>query len=181
MLQFCCGDYTVHISVGPLPATYSDYLEHAALSEDLGIRSSDGTALFFAVQSRALNWPELAVALRFEPEPQQGFHPGFLLIPEYHLIVVGAGTRLLAYGLSPVRQLWEDCADVGFWQWKRHGDIVFMSAELEFAAWDVQGRKLWSTFVEPPWGYQVDEGEVTLNVMGRISHFNAASGPVVHS
>lgn len=177
MLEFCCGDYAVQVSVGALPVAYSSYLEHAALGEDLGIRSSDGTVLFFATQSRASPWPELAVALRFDPEPQQGFHPGFLLIPEHHLILVGAGTRLLAYGLSPARQLWEDVVEVGFWGWRRHGDIVLMSAELEFAAWDLQGQKQWSTYVEPPWSYQVDDGEVKLDVMGRISRFNAASGP----
>jgi hypothetical protein len=178
MLEFCSGDYAVYVSVGTLPVTYSDYLQRAALSMDFGIRSDDGTALFFAVQGRTSRWPELAVVMRFEPEPGQGFHPGFLLIPEHHLIFVGAGTRLLAYGLSPLRHLWEDVADVGFWRWRRHGDIVLMSAELEFAAWDIHGGKLWSTFVEPPWSYQVEDGEVTLDVMGSISRFNAATGPM---
>ena len=135
--------------------------------------------MFFAVQSRTAGWPELAVAMRFEPEPAQGFHPGFLLIPEQHVIFVGAGTRLIAYRLSPVRRLWEDEAELGFWRWRRHGEIVLMSAELEFAAWNTQGQKLWSTFVEPPWHYDVDGEEIVLDVMGRTSRFSAASGPGV--
>jgi hypothetical protein len=175
MLSFCCGQYTVSASIGGLPLIYSSFVEHALLNEDLGIRSSDGTALFFAVKSG--NWPELVVALHFEPGPDSGFHPEFLLIPERHLILVGAGTCLLAYELSPVRRLWEDFTEVGFWGWRRHGDIVLMSAELEFAAWDINGRKLWSSFVEPPWSYDIRGDRVELDVMGRKSSFVAAIGP----
>ena len=68
-------------------------------------------------------------------------------------------------------------SDVGFWGWRRHGDIVLMSAELEFAAWDVSGRKLWSTFVEPPWSYEILGDRVELDVMGRKSSFVAGIGP----
>lgn len=177
MLRFCCGQYTVSASIGELPLMYSNFVEHALLNEDFGIRSGDGTALFFAVGSSSGNWPELVVALRFQPGPEGGFHPGFLLIPERHLILIGAGTCLLAYELSPVRRLWEEVAEVGFWGWRRHGDIVLMSAELEFAAWDIDGRKLWSTFVEPPWSYEILGDRVELDVMGRKSSFVAAIGP----
>jgi len=52
-----------------------------------------------------------------------------------------------------------------------------MSAELEMAAWDTRARKLWSTFVEPPWDYQVDGGLVHLDVMGTRSDLPIASGP----
>jgi hypothetical protein len=91
MIRFCCGQYSVSASVGELPSMYSHYVEHAVLNEDFGIRSGDGTALFFSVASNSGNWPELVVALRFEPSPEGGFDPGFLLIPERHLILVGAG------------------------------------------------------------------------------------------
>ena len=33
---------------------------------------------------------------------------------------------------------------------------MLMLAELEFAAWDLKGKKMWSTFVEPPWVYDVN-------------------------
>jgi hypothetical protein len=52
-----------------------------------------------------------------------------------------------------------------------------MSAELEFAAWDINGRKLWSTFVEPPWSYEIRGDQVELDVMGRKSTFVLAIGP----
>jgi hypothetical protein len=177
LLSFGGGQYTVSASVGALPPMYSTFVGHAVLHEDFGIRAADGTALYFAVGSGSRNWPELVVVLRFEPGPEAGFHPGFLLIPESHLVFVGAGTCLLAYRLSPVRRLWEDVADFGFWGWKRHGDIVLMSAELELAAWDIGGRKLWSTFVEPPWNYDVQGDRVELDVMGVKSSFFATIGP----
>jgi hypothetical protein len=52
-----------------------------------------------------------------------------------------------------------------------------MSAETEFAAWDVNGQKLWSTFVEPPWSYKIRGDRVELDEMGRESSFVAAIGP----
>jgi hypothetical protein len=91
-------------------------------------------------------------------------------------VFVGAGTSLLAYRLSNVVQrLWEDVADFGFWEWRRHGDLVLMSAETELAAWDIHGRKRWATFVEPPWSYEVHGDRLNLDVMGRKSSFVAAS------
>ena len=79
-----------------------------------------------------------------------GFDPGLLLVPETGVLFLGAGERLLAYGLDQPRRLWEDTAEVGFWGWGRFGETVLMSAELELAAWDTSGRKLWTTSVEPP-------------------------------
>jgi hypothetical protein len=83
----------------------------------------------------------------------------------------------LAYDLQRLLRLWTDQADTGFWQWKRHGDTVVMSAELELAAWDTLGRKLWTTFVEPPWSYEVRDRVVHLDVIGARSVFPLASGP----
>jgi hypothetical protein len=176
MLRFCCDQYTVHASMGAPPLMYPDFAEHAILSEDFRGRADDGTSLFFAVDSGQSDWPELVVALRFAG-PEGGFEPGFLLIPERRLLLVGAGTCLLAYELMPVRRLWEDVADEGFWRWRRHGDIVLMQAELEFAAWDINGQKLWSTFVEPPWSYEIHGDQVALDVMGKRSRFAIATGP----
>lgn len=52
-----------------------------------------------------------------------------------------------------------------------------MAAELELAAWDIRARKLWTTFVEPPWDYAVRDGIVHLDVMGSESTFALATGP----
>jgi hypothetical protein len=70
----------------------------------------------------------------------------------------------------------EDVTD-GFWEWRRHGDIVLMSAELELSAWAINGRKLWSKHVEPPWSYEIRDDRVELDVMGERSNFVVAIGP----
>ncbi len=53
-----------------------------------------------------------------------------------------------------------------------------MSAELELAAWDLQGKKLWSTFVEPPWDHEVQGNQIELDVMGKKSRFAVKTGTV---
>ncbi len=55
--------------------------------------------------------------------------------------------------------------------------MVVMSAEPEIAAWDVHGRKLWTTFVEPPWDHTVRDGVLHLDVMGTESSFPLIGGP----
>ncbi|HLN65513.1 MAG TPA: hypothetical protein VK464_28650 [Symbiobacteriaceae bacterium] len=176
VLHFSCGSYSVRASVGGLPSLYSSYVQHAALCEEIGVSSSEGTALFVAVTDGTSEWPNLVVSQRFEPGLDSGFDPGIRLVPETHLLLIGAGTRLLAYDLQDQRRLWEDYADCGFWGWHQHGDVILMAAELELAAWDIRGNKLWSTFVEPPWGYTVHGGEVRLDVMGTISVFPLRTG-----
>jgi hypothetical protein len=95
------------------------------------------------------------------------------------VLFAGAGTRLLAYSLRDrPRRLWEDTAGwCGFWHWSLHGQCVLMAAELELAAWDTSGAKLWSTLVEPPWSYDVAGGQVHLDVMGAKTRFPVVCGP----
>lgn len=52
-----------------------------------------------------------------------------------------------------------------------------MAAELELSAWDIQGKKLWSSFAEPPWSFSVVEGQVCLDVMETKSTFGLHQGP----
>lgn len=177
VFRFTCGDYTVSATMGQTPTVDSAMLEHASLHDDFGVTGPEGTALVVTVERASEKWPHLVVSQRFDPGPQAGFHPGTLLIPENDLLLLGAGTRLLAYDLSAPRRLWQDAADTGFWGWKRHGDLVLMSAELELAAWDLRGKKLWTTFVEPPWDYTVRGDQLDLDVMGRRSSFAAMLGP----
>jgi len=177
MIRFTCGDYTVSASLGGPPAIYDRYVEHALLHDNLGMSGVDGSEFVVLVEGVASNWPELVCAQRFSPGLDAAFYPSLLLIPESHLLFVGAGTRLLAYDLRTPRRLWEDEAEMGFWAWKRHDGVIIMSAELEFAAWDIQGKKLWTTFVEPPWEYRVIGSKVELNVMGHPSSFELHTGP----
>jgi hypothetical protein len=52
-----------------------------------------------------------------------------------------------------------------------------MAAECELAARDTSGKKLWTTFVEPPWSYRVEADQVLLDVMGTKSTFRIQTGP----
>lgn len=79
-----------------------------------------------------------------------------LLVPETHLLFVGAGERLVAFDLEGPGLLWIDRADTGFHRWMRHEDIIVMSAELDLSAWDTHSSKLWAAYVEPPWEYHVE-------------------------
>ncbi len=162
------------------PTLESSYREHAELRDDFDeLERGDGSGYFFSAIGRGNeDWPALVVTQWFSPSVG-GFSPGVLVIPERQVAFIGAGTRLLCYGRPADRwiRLWEDEPAVGFWGWRRHGDVVVMSAEIEMAAWNVSGEKLWTTFVEPPWSYEVIEGTVQLDVMGTVSSFPLETGP----
>ena len=174
MFSTSFGDYSVLCSAG-LPEIYSHFVERARLTEEFDLRESDGEICFVGV-ARDSSWPFLVVAQHYLPAGG-GFHPGILIVAETNVAFVGAGERLLAYDLVAPKRLWEDAADCGFWSWARHDSYVLMSAELELAAWDLDGTKLWSTFVEPPWEYEVRAGQVELDVMGNRSSFPVRLGP----
>ena len=176
VFQFSCGQYRVDMAMGEPPHSYSTLSSRARLSEQFELDGS-GNPLFLTAALADAEEPLVAVAQRFDPGPESGFQPGILIVPETALLLVGAGLRLIAYDLQEARRLWLDEADFGFWGWRRHADIILMSAELELAAWDLHGRKLWTTFVEPPWQYEVRAGEVILDIMGNSSRFPIVSGP----
>lgn len=148
----------------------AEYVEEVALPDEDGY-------VFVGVESPGDDWPNLMISQTFSPAVG-GFSPGVLVVPETQRVFVGAGTRLLCYrsdeGQS-ARQ-WRDDAGIGSWGWRLHGDVVVMSAELELAAWTTAGEKLWTTFVEPPWSYSVEDSMVRLEVMGVISEFPLRRG-----
>src|SRR5665213_3435133 len=151
MFTSTVGYYDISIQRGSLPNIYGDYRKHATLTDEFALRPHEGELCFLSV-SRGQHWPVLVVAQRFELA-EAGFDPAAILIPESGVLFIGAGRRLLAYRLDPPQRLCEDATDAGFWEWSRQGDVVLMSAELELAAWDLAGRKLWSMPLEPAWEY----------------------------
>ena len=158
-----------------LPQTFDAYCSKARLIETFDFKHSDGD-LCFAAAGPQEQWPSVVIAQRFEPA-QGGFDPGVAFIADTSLFLVGAGTRLLAYDLKRAVRLWEDVAEVGFWHWSVYPDAVLMSAELELAAWDRLGTKLWSRFVEPPWSFRVIDDRVHLDVMGVETDFPITGPP----
>lgn len=172
------GDYNIVVGTRP-PGLPGQYLTHAQLVENFPVADDRSSVGYCFVAVGTGDWPQLVVTQRFTPAGH-GFAPGLLLVPETATLFIGAGTRLLGYHRDITGE-WQttfvDEADTGFWAWRQHGDLVFMSAELELAAWTTNGTKLWSTFVEPPWSYQLAGDEVHLDVMGTHSAFNKHTGP----
>ena len=175
MFRISIGYYLLQVERGTLPALYAKYTQRAILSEEFDLRNPEREHCFVSV-SRASDWPQLVVAQTFSPS-SGGFDPGVIIVQETETLFIGAGERLLAYRLSPFERLWEDTCELGFLGWMQHGQYVLMRAEVELAAWDCFGQKLWSTFAEPPWDYRVEENRVQLDVMGTKSEFDLAKGP----
>jgi hypothetical protein len=175
MFNIAIDNYNLLCVHDGLPNLYNEYCKHAVLSEHFNITASEGKSCFLGVEKDG-GWPFLVIAQRFD-DACNSFYPGALLVTETKLLFVGAGERILAYKLDPPARLWEDQANCGFWNWQRFGNTIVMSAELELAAWNIAGKKLWTMFVEPPWDYTVIDGIVTVDVMGSKSQFNLESGP----
>lgn len=132
----------------------------------LGVGLSDGSWPFLILRhSGTLPWDPDTLRL------------DVVLIPETDTLFVGCSTTVCAYDLRQPTRLWTDTTEIAFLGWQRHGEAVVMSAELELAAWDLQGRKLWSTFVEPPCDYTVVDNKVHLMVMDVLMTFPLMSGP----
>lgn len=169
------GEYHLLVDT-ELPTLFNQYVERAGFVDTIHLEAADGASFFVAVHNTG-DWPEVVIALRYQPAGY-GFTPGVLFVPETKVLFLGAGTTLLSYALDGTcRRLWIDEAELGFWRWKRSGNRVVMSAELELAVWDITGEKLWTTFVEPPWSYHVDGSSIRLDVMGTISKFPIDTGP----
>ena len=180
MFSISLGEYEAYCQGDGLPEMMlEDYRRRAAFAEHFEEpKAEDASRCFVAVRRRGAGWPHLVVTQRYSPAAC-GFVPGLLLVSEAHRLFIGAGCRLLAYDLSRPARLWEDVADTGFWSWSRYDEVVLMAAELEIAAWDIRGSKLWSRFVEPPWEYRVDGRVVVLDVMGTISRLDLWGGQPV--
>lgn len=169
--------WMIHAGHG-LPAAYDLYRRHAMLCEEISSPGGGENGVFFlAVTAAGEPWPRLVVTQDGGPV-LGGTGPGVALMPQAATLFSGIGSRLLAWSLRDrPRRLWEDTAELGFWHWSVHDHVVLMAAEVEFAAWDLAGAKLWSAFVEPPWSYQVTGDRIDLDVMGRKSAFPASTGP----
>lgn len=183
MAQVAIGEWTIDIYVDAPPTTYDWYVENALLTEEFDLKSRDGRYCFVSVArldaSVREHWkPLLTVAQRYSPDDRAGFQPGLLIAPETSRVFVGAGERLLAYDLRKPMRLWEDHTE-GFWGWGRYADYVWMAAELEFAVWTLDGTKLWSAFVSPPWDSHFSDGLVTLSDSDRTRTLRMADGTQV--
>jgi hypothetical protein len=173
MFRIAIGEYELCCQSNGLPSMSADYQRHANLSESFESTDEHDSWCFTSV-ARHGEWPFLVVTQQYSSPGV--FNPGMLLVQESNLLFLGAGSRLLAYDLSLSVRLWEDRTDCGLWYWSRHEQFVLMAAELELAAWDLAGNKLWSQFVEPPWEYKVAGDVIRLDVMGNVSKLRLSDG-----
>jgi hypothetical protein len=172
--------FVVLVATRP-PELLGQYLSHATVVDEFAAEDERTVSgyCFIGVKLGLQDWPRLVVSQRFSPAGY-GFAPGVLLVPATGRLFIGAGTRLLGYHLDDSgawQRSFVDEADVGFLSWRQHGDVILMSAELELAAWTASGEKLWRTFVEPPWSYELVGDDVHLDVMGSRTTFSKHTGP----
>lgn len=169
------------ITIGEYKLDYIDdsflaiYGNRAQLVDEVDLTLEEGSVFTLAVSITGEN-PRLALEQKFFPV-DYGAVPGLLLIPETAVLFIGAGRRLVAYNLAEPARLWLDEPDGTFWRWRQHGNVVVMSASHEVAAWNTQGRKLWSQLVEPLWNYEIIDNLIRINVLNRSVEFPLASGP----
>ncbi|MEM8980229.1 MAG: hypothetical protein AAGD04_12145 [Pseudomonadota bacterium] len=158
-----------------MPSLYSLYVENADFIDEIDHLNSEGHFYFLGISKGDANqeWPSLVSVQRYD-YAYTSISPGILLVPDTSLVFVGAGTRLLCYDLKKQARLWEEEAYLGFWGWSQAAEYVLLSAECEFAVWDQYGKKLWSTFVEPPWSFEVKGEIVELDVMGSLKNLRLA-------
>ena len=175
MFTVTVGQYAVSVQQGTLPTIYRDYKIHAKLADEFALLPHAGELCFVCV-SDSRHWPTLVITQRYEPA-EAGYDPAVLLVPETHTLFIGAGRRLLAYRVDTPQRLWEDVTEAGFWEWNQYDDTVLMSGELELAAWNLRGEKLWTMPLRPAWDYHVDHGQVHVDQQGRKSVFALREGP----
>ena len=177
MYQINIDEYVLHLT-NAFPEIYYAYHKNALFVDNMFHEDDEGEVLYVAL-AKGSDWPFLITIQKYQPGPAVGFHPGILLIPETQLLLIGAGTRLLAYTWSTPKKLWEEYLLSGFWSWRHYQDIVLMASETELAAWDIYGNKLWNTAVEPPWTYSVENDDILhLHVMDVEQSFSLRTGPM---
>ena len=175
MIKVAIGKYKLLLTYNGLPSIYDHYVKHARLFDEFDLGEPNTDLCFVGIGADG-DWPSLVVAQSYSPSIA-GFHPGVLIVPETQRVFIGAGTRLLLYDFTHCQRLWQDEAELVFLAWQQHDDFVVLTAETELATWTTKGDKLWTTYVEPPWEYQVENGLIKLDVMGKQSSFPIETGP----
>jgi hypothetical protein len=168
------GSYELLVHPRSQPNMWNLNTKRARIVENIDDSYNNPLTCFIVVNK---NNKGCLFALKLTFEPQGGVYPGVVLIPETDVLFIGAGETLLAYRLDEPSKLWHDTNDAGFHSWARYDDVIVMSAELEVAAWNIRGEKLWSMYVEPPYGYTVKNGIVHMDRMEGKLEFPLEAGP----
>ncbi len=177
MQRFSIGKYTITSAEGSLPPLYETYKKHAQFVDERNLHSPDGDPSFASIRTPDApdTWDDIILYDR--PTVKDfGFDPGYLIVPETDRLFTGVGERISCYDLKARKLLWDDIAEWGFWRWTYHGNYVAMSAELGFGLWSIDGVKMWSRFVEPPWSYDILDDRVRLTIMDVVTEHDITTG-----
>ena len=154
----------------------SRYIDNAVVVETIPTFDEDyGEYIYYGISDSG-PYPDLIIEGIYSPASVSGFYPEILIIPETDILFLGAGEIVQIWKLSPYVKLHEEFPNCGFWHWSQYNDVVLMSGELELSCWSIEGKKLWSKFVEPPWHYTVENGKVTTDIMNHKESFDIYTG-----
>lgn len=173
-MKFNYGKYELTIHIEDEPAGFKEWLQSADFTDVEDFRK-DETPIYVRVYHE-LSEEVFVIVFSSNPIGYAGFEPGFLVIPESQTLFIGAGTRAKTYNLKFKRKQFEKEFSCGFWGWARHKNLVIMQEELEFGVYTLNGLEKWSTFVEPPWEYEIEGDWVKLDVMGNVSYRHLETG-----
>ncbi len=159
MLTITVDDYTISTIDGdphgwPFPWQGSG----AKITERLEIAGDTGTWCGLKISHR--DRPVLELVIKY---PSEWWKPGVLLVPESKVVFLEVSGRIYIYDLEAGLQIAYERIDFPSWWWHREGDTVLLVAELDLMAWDISGRKLWSTDIEPPHDVTVRDGVVHVD------------------
>lgn len=129
--------------------------------------------LFHALVSAAGRPPNLLVIGRV----RKSYSPGVHLVPETNTLFFGCAESLAIYDLTKSERTHLDVTPYAFNSWSRHDDVILMCGELEVAAYDLTGKRLWGATVEPPWDFGVTADTMFTIVMGHKTEFSLRDGP----
>lgn len=174
LIQFNFDKYKIIVEIGKEPTIFEMWLKHASFKDIEGL-AKDGTPIYIGV-GHGKEWYNSIIAFRSDPIDHAGFHPEFLILPETNTLFVGAGTVVKPYDLEGLKKKFEKELSLGFWGWTRHNDLIVMQEELELGVYTLDGQEIWSTFVQPPWTFEITGNEVKLNVMGEITYRDLKTG-----
>ena len=174
MIEFNFDKYKIAIQTEKEPEIYQMWLEHASFKDIDGLQN-DGTPIYIGVGQEGKGY-ETVIAYCSDPIGNCGFNPGFLIVPETGTLFIGAGKVVRTYDLKNHNRKIEKKFSCGFWGWSRHNNLILMQEELEFGIYTLDGLEVWSTFVEPPWTYEIEDEHVKLTFMDKISYRDLKTG-----
>jgi hypothetical protein len=177
LIEFSIDKYKLAVHIDEEPVIFDLLLKHAKYKDIEGLKN-EGTSIYILVGTDK-EWYEQIIAFRFDPIDYGGFNPGFLIVPETDTLFIGAGTLIKTYNLLTGQKIFEKEFACGFWNWRRHGEQIIMSEELEYGVFTLDGNEIWTTFVEPPWSYEIEGDHVKLDVMDKISLLDKWTGEQV--